>query len=169
MYYLLYADDCELASKVAIDPETPSLGRIRADSVAPPQSPASILQCISRVEKTPELAHADLFADTSSDTPLKEGYVSILHSDGSGVSPNEPMAIVLLEMPIVKVESSPIPDGKYYIKNRAESCFWISEYYKGPKTVYFWHTEVKPGDARISSFSYSKVIEHSPIIQVLIG
>ena len=102
VYYLLYADDCELASKVAIDPETPSLGRIRADSVAPPQSPASILRCISRVEKTPELAHADLFADTSSDTPLKEGYVSILHSDGSGVSPNEPMAIVLLEMPIVK-------------------------------------------------------------------
>ena len=29
VYYLLYADDSEMSSKVAIDPEQPSLGRIR--------------------------------------------------------------------------------------------------------------------------------------------
>ena len=42
VYYLLYADGYEMPSKVAIDPDEPSLGRIRADSVAPPHSPTSI-------------------------------------------------------------------------------------------------------------------------------
>ena len=88
VYYLLYADSYEMSSKVAFDPEDPSLGRIRADFVAPPHSPASIKRCISRVERTPELAHADIFADISCDIPLKEGHISILHTDGPGLSPN---------------------------------------------------------------------------------
>jgi hypothetical protein len=78
VYYLLYADGYEKPSKVAFDPEEPSLGRIRADSVAPPHSPTSIKRCISRVEKTPALVASDLFADSSCDTPLKEGHISIL-------------------------------------------------------------------------------------------
>ena len=126
VYYLLYADDHEMPSKVAIDPEVPSLGRIRADSVTPPLSPASIKRCISRVERTPALAHADLFADISCDTPLKEGYISILRTDCPGLSPNEPMAIV--QMAIVEVESPPFPVRKYVINEpiaqwRAEALF----------------------------------------------
>ena len=105
MYYLLYADDYEIPSKVAIDPEKPSLGHIRADSIAPPHSPSSIKRCISRVEKIPAIAHADLFADISCNSPLKEGYISILRKDGPGLSPNKPVAIV-------QVESPSIPDGK---------------------------------------------------------
>ena len=159
MYYLLYANDYEMASKVAIDPGRPSLGRIRADFVVPQHSPASILRCISRVERTPELAHADLFADTSSDTPLKEGHIAILRTDGPGVSPNEPMTIVLLEMPIVQVESSPIPDGKYFIKNRAKNLFWVVK-----DKVRFWLTEVKYA----KNFRGLKVIEHSPIIHLFL-
>jgi hypothetical protein len=42
-------------------------------------------------------ADADLFADLSSDAPLKEGHFSILSTDGPGLSPNEPMAIVQVE------------------------------------------------------------------------
>ena len=119
MYYLLYVDDYEMPSKVAIDPEVPSLGCIRADSVAPPYSPASIKRCISRVERTPALVYANLFADISCKTPLNERlHISNLctDSDGPGLNPNEPMAIV--QMPIVQVEAPPIPDGKYVIKNR---------------------------------------------------
>ena len=154
---MLYANDYEMASKVAIYPETPSLGRIRVDSVAPPHNPASILRCISRVEKTFELAHADLFADLSSDTPLKEGYISILHTDGPGMSPNEPMAIV-------QVESPTIPDGKYYIKNRTEDFFWVSKDFRGPlKSVHFSITEIR----QAKNCSSTKVNEHSQIIRVL--
>ena len=108
MYYRLYADDYEMPSKVSFDPEGSSLGRIRADSVAPPHSPTSIKRCILRVEGNPLAAlacHADLFADASCDTPLKEGYISIRRSPC--LSSNEPMAIVL---------RPPIPEGKYLIK-----------------------------------------------------
>ena len=112
MYYLLYADDYEMSSKVSIDPGKPSLGRIRADHVAPPHSPVSIKQCISRVERTPTIVHADLFANLSSDTPLKDGYISILPDDGPGLSPDEPMAIVqkpiiqttIIQMPVVQLD-----------------------------------------------------------------
>ena len=136
VYYLLYADDYEIPSKVAFDPEGPSLGRIRVDSVAPPHSPTSIKRCISRVEGNPALAlpgNADLFVDTSSDTPLKDGHISILCTDGPGLSPNEPMAIVQ-----VPVTNHSIPDGKYLIKNRAADVFWNSASYNPITTVYFF-------------------------------
>ena len=153
MYYLLYANDYQIPSKVAFDPEEPPLGRIRADFVAPPHSPASIKRCISRVERTPALVHADLFADMSCDTPLKEGHISILRTDGPGVNPNEPMAIVQM------------PDGKYVIKNQAEDIYWNAGD-KPIKTVKFssWPTSLTHAKA----FNYLQVNkpEHSPIIQV---
>jgi hypothetical protein len=162
VYYHLYADEYEMPSKVAFDPEEPCLGRIRADSVAPPHSPASIKRCISRVEKTPALAHADIFADRSCDTPLKQGHISILFTDGPGLSPNKPMAIV--QMPIVRVESSiGVPDGRYIIKNRAVNIYWNAEY-NPIRTVHFWSTTM--ADATNSSYNFTRVSEHSLIIQV---
>ena len=135
MYYLLYADNSEMPSKVSFDPEQPSLGRIRGDSIAPPHSLASIKRCISRVEETPALANADFFADISSDAPLKEGYISIIGTDGPGLSMDEPMAIV--QMPIVQVES-PIPDGRYAIKNRAADFFWETRDVNRIMVVHFY-------------------------------
>jgi hypothetical protein len=86
-----------MPSKVAIDPEEPSLGRIRADSIAPPHTLSSILRHISRVETTPALASSHLFADISSDSPLTEGYISTLHSEGLGLTPDTPVAIVQVQ------------------------------------------------------------------------
>jgi hypothetical protein len=115
-----------MPSKVAFDPEEPSLGRIPADSIAPSHSPISIKRCISRVERNPGLAHADLFADTLCDTPLIEGHISILPTDGTGLSPNDPMAIVQVERgPVrVPVPVASIPVGRYVIKNRAADVYW---------------------------------------------
>ena len=123
VYYQLFADDYEIQSKVAFDRDEPSIGRIRADFIAPPHSPASIKRCISRVEGRPTLLHADLFADTSCDTPLTEGHISILRTDGPGQSPEEPMAIVQAE---VQAEVTSIPDGRYIIKNRAADIYWAA-------------------------------------------
>jgi hypothetical protein len=134
-----------MPSKVAFDPEEPSLGRIQANSVAPPHSPASIKRCISRVEKTPALADADLFADISSDTPLKEGHISILRTDGPGLSPNEPMAIVLV------AKNPLIPDGRYIIKNRAANVYWATDY-NPMVSVYFWYTTIE-----VTSYDLVKV------------
>jgi hypothetical protein len=116
VYYLLYADDCEMPSKVAIDPEEPSLGRIRADCIAPPHTSSSILRHISIVEATPKLAFAYLFADVSCDTPLEKSYLPVLHSDGPGLSPDKPMAVVQGLQPL---------DGTYVIKNRACSTLYL--------------------------------------------
>ena len=135
VYYILYADDYEIPSKVAIDPEKPSLGHIRADSVAPPHSAVSIKRCISRVERSPELAQADLFADISCDTPLKDGHISILRTNGPGLSPNEPMAIVQMQ-----VKNPPIPDGRYVIKNGAMDIYWDTGYYDPFTMIHFWPT-----------------------------
>jgi hypothetical protein len=137
VYYLLYDDDYETPSKVAFDPEEPSLGRIRADSISPPHSPTSIKRCISRVERNPALAHADLFADTSCITPLKGGQISFLRADGPGLSWNEPMAIVQVKKSPDPLPFASITDGRYAIKNRAADIFWNA--YSNPiKTVYFW-------------------------------
>ena len=156
MYYLLYADDDEMPSKVAIDPEEPSLGRVRADSVPPPHTPASIKRCISRVEGTPALAHADLFANISCDTPLKEGHISILRTDGPGLNPNEPMAIVQMH-----IESPSISDGMYVIKNRTADIYWNAQY-NPIRTVNFWTTTLV--EAKVSS--HAQVNKHSLVIQV---
>jgi hypothetical protein len=165
VYYQLYAnDEIDIPSKVAFDPEEPSLGRIRADAIAPPHSPASIKRCISRVEKTAALAHANLFADISCDTPLKEGHISILSTNGPGLSPNEPMAIVQMPVVQVPVESPSIPDGRYLIKSRAADIFWNAGY-NPIVTVYLWPTTIE--EAKNSSNDFLQVNQHSPIIQVL--
>ena len=153
-----------MPSKLVFDPGEPSLGRIQADSIAPPHSPTSIKQCISRVEGNRELAwHADLFADTSSDSPLQEGHISILPSHGPGLTPNEPMAIV---------QRPPIPDGKYIIKNRAVNIipnralntYWCAaKAYSNPNsTVYFYTTTME----YCKTYNHLQVNNHSPIIQV---
>ena len=153
-----------MPSKVAFDPEEPCLGRIRADSVAPPHTLASIKRRISRVEGAPELAHSNLFADISCYTPLKEGHISILRTDGPGLSPNQPMAIV--QLAIVQEESPSIPDGRYLIKNRAANIYWEAE--KSPdNTVYFWHTTTVK--TKFSKCTYAQVNEHFRVIQVFKG
>jgi hypothetical protein len=159
VYYLLYYDGCEMPSKVAFDSEEPSLGRIRADSVPPPHSAASIKRCISRVERNPELADAELFADISCKTPLQEGHISILRTDCPSLSPNKPMAIVQnVHLPIE------IPDGKYLIKNRTQDFFWGADGLNPIKNVYFY-----PTTCTAKNINYLQVNKHSQIIQVFKG
>ena len=153
---MLRTDNCERPSKVAIDPKVPSLGRIRADSVAPPHSPATIKRCISRVERTPELVHGNLFANISCDTPLKEGHISTLHTDGPGLSRNDPMAITFIESPSV-------PDGKYVIKCRAADIWWGAD--RPMKKVQFCPTIME----QVEISKWMQVKNHSPTIQVFRG
>ena len=146
-----------MPSKIAPDPDEPSLGRIRADSVAPPHSPVTIKRCISRMERTLELVHADLFANLSSNTPLKYGHISFLRTDCPGLSSKEPMAIVL---------DPSLRDGRYYIKNRAESIYWNA--WSNPiKTVHFWRNANRIENVNLKD--PIQVNEHSPIIQVFRG
>jgi hypothetical protein len=94
VYYQLYAKDGEIPSKVAIVPEEPSLGRIRADSVAPPHTVSSIRRRISKVEGKPLFTSAKLFADRWCETPMKETHVPIIYGKCPGLSRDQPMALV---------------------------------------------------------------------------
>ena len=169
MYYQLYAHHSEIQSNEAFDPDEPSLGRIPAYFIAPPHSPTSIKRCISRVEGNPALLHADIFADTSCDTPLTEGHISILLTDGPGLSPNEPMAVVQAD---VQVNSPPavvtsIPDGRYVVKSRAADLYWSSYYLESNDSefVRFWGTTMEC--AKVSNDM--QVNEVSTIILVFRG
>jgi len=94
LYYRLYNANCEMPSKASFITEEPSLGRIRADFVAPPHTPASIKWCISRVEKNADLSAGNLFADLYCDSPIPDGHISISTGRCPGMSPEEPMALV---------------------------------------------------------------------------
>ena len=163
VYYLLYADDYEMPSKVGIDPGQPSLGRIRTDSVSPPRSLTSIKRCISKVEGIPSLVYADLYADTSCDTPLNEGHISTLRTDGPGLSPNDPMAIVQVDYPSIS-----IPDGKYAIKNRAKDIYW-SAGHNPIQSVYFCRTGYSMVYVRTKNLQFMQVSNHFSNIQVFKG
>ena len=153
MYYVVYDDGCAMPSKVAFDTEEPFLGRIRADSVAPPHSATTFKLCISRAEGNPAIAQAaDLFVDTSCETPLKEGHISLC-TDGPDRNPDEPMAIVLKSIP---------GDGSYIIKNRAVDIYWGAD---GGNSVYFCLTTME--NARRTN--YYQVNDYSPIIQMFRG
>jgi hypothetical protein len=159
VYYVLYANDYEIPSKVAFDPEEPSIGRIRVDYITPPHNLTSLKLCLSRVEKNPTLVYADLFEDISGVTPLKEGQILNLRIAGPGLSPNEPMAVVLSP-------PTPGPDGRYVIKNRAADIFWGTRY-NPIRTVYFYSTIMEDSDAKKQNHYH--VNEYSLIIQVFRG
>jgi hypothetical protein len=108
-----------MKSKMAINPDEPSLGRICADHITPPHMPDSIIRCIRRVESIPQRITGNIFADTSCDTPLTEGHISVLRSDGFGRGIDESLAIVFEEY----LESS-IPDGRYTIRSQVENRIW---------------------------------------------
>ena len=169
MYYQLYSNDSEISSKVAIYPEEPSIGRIRADYISPPHSPTSIKLCISRVERNPGIVNFDVFGDTSCDSPLTDGRISFLRTDGPGLSPNEPMAIVKayvqVESPL-PVEVTSIPNGRYIIKNRAAEIYWNAWNYP-MKKVYFFRITMEI--LVVKSNSLFQVNEHSPFILLFRG
>ena len=81
------------------------------------------------MERNPGIVNSDLYADTICDTPLKEGHISILRTDGPGLNPNEPIAIVQADVQVESpLEVTSIPDGRYLIKNRAvdPDLYWCA-------------------------------------------
>jgi hypothetical protein len=87
-------------------------------------------------------------------------HISILLTDGPGLSPKNPMAID--QMPIAQVDS-PIPKGRYLIKNRAANIYW----YKEPIMLYFWFiTTMSIWRGGATGFLPGQVNKHSLISQL---
>ena len=97
-----------------------------------------------------------------------QGHYSNLRTDGPGLSPNNPIAIVQ-KSPIVpiadakyQVKTPSIPDGKYLIQNRAKDFYWNSAGNKPVSTVYFHPTTIE----NAKTYNNMQVNNRSPIIQV---
>ena len=90
--------------------------------------------------------------------------ISILRTDGPGLSPDEPMAIV---------QRGPIQNGRYAIKNRAVDIYWNAGH-NPITTVYFYPIpEPRPFFATVifllRRHNFLQVNNHSPIIQIFRG
>jgi hypothetical protein len=105
VYYRVYNDYGAVLSKQPADPSDPSVGRISVDSIPPPQSAISIMRCISKAEELDSSKQSQLFTSISSESAMGEGHVSILTTNRSGFTPEDPMAYVELPTPV----TSPMP------------------------------------------------------------
>jgi hypothetical protein len=73
------------------------------------------------------------------------------------------MAIVQMPFVTVPVDSPSIPDGRYFIKNRAADFYWNAQY-NPIRMVHFFRTKMPQAIGSIL-----QVNEHCPIIQVFKG
>jgi hypothetical protein len=73
------------------------------------------------------------------------------------------MAIV--QNPIIQVENTSFPDGRYVIKNRAANLFWNAGTSPIQK-LYFWSTTIPAAEAKDPAYNFVQVNKHSPTIQV---
>jgi hypothetical protein len=94
VYYQVYKKRGAVPSKQPADPSDSYVGRISVDSVPPPHTAKSIIRCISKVEEIENSMQSQLFINISSESPIDEGYISILTSDRPGSTPEDPLAFV---------------------------------------------------------------------------
>jgi len=114
VYYRVYNNHGAVLSKQPADPNDPSVGRIRADSVPPPHTAASIMRCISKTEELDNSEHSRLFLSVSSESPIGEGHISILASNRLGSTPDDPMAFVDSPTPIAACNPAPVAAPAQY-------------------------------------------------------
>jgi hypothetical protein len=94
LYYRVYTENGEMPSKYPINKKDPSLTRIRALSVAPPHTVASIKRCLCSIEKIGDYNGSKIFSDLSSEDPLEEGHIPLMAYEGPGATPEWPMVLV---------------------------------------------------------------------------
>jgi hypothetical protein len=94
VYYQVYKKRGAVPSKQPADPNDAYVGRISVDSVPPPHTAKSIIRCISKVEHIENSMQSQLYVNISSESPIEEGYISILTSDRPGFTPEDPLAFV---------------------------------------------------------------------------
>jgi len=83
-----------MPSRNAISRGDSSLARIKALSVAPPHTVASIKRCLCAIERIGDYKGSKIFAELSSEDPLEEGHIALMTYEGPGATPEWPMVLV---------------------------------------------------------------------------
>ena len=93
VYYRVYNDDGEIASKTSFDENNPSLGRVNTLSVPPPHTVSSLNNHVIKSEDVSSHA-AQLFQDEGSESAMNDSDALTLLSDTfSGFIEDRPIAI----------------------------------------------------------------------------
>ncbi|KIM81236.1 hypothetical protein PILCRDRAFT_821690 [Piloderma croceum F 1598] len=96
VYYLVYTENGARRSKQPVDSDNPYLARIWAKQVTPPHTVTSLKHCICDIERIPQaFIRGQLFSNILSESPMNEGRISILTSNGLGFKPEQPMAFIV--------------------------------------------------------------------------
>jgi hypothetical protein len=95
VYYRVYAEDGAIPSRNSATADDPFLGRIKANSIAPPHTVTSLKRCLAKFEAINDDAIIGLFLTPSSQSPMNSaGKVSLSSGTGPGSIPQEPLALV---------------------------------------------------------------------------
>jgi hypothetical protein len=95
VYYRLFTENIGMLSDKPAFPSDPYLGRVRANSVAPPQTVYLIKRHLCKIENIGDFLGSILFLSGSSLSPLNDTERIILTPGGPGSSPDEPMELVV--------------------------------------------------------------------------
>jgi hypothetical protein len=125
VYYRLYTLAGAVPSRNRVFSNSQYIGRIDAACVAPPHTAESIKRCVASHEDIIDYRCLALFEALSSKTPIRnEDYVPILVGTGPGSTPQEPMALVVVDASDLVNANNSIPDRTYIIKNPDRDCVW---------------------------------------------
>jgi len=97
LYYRLYSEEIGIPSKQPAFPGSLYLGRVRANSIAPPQTVVLIKRRLCKIEDIrDDRSSSTLFLSGSSRSPMNDAErMSILTPGGSGSTPEEPIELVV--------------------------------------------------------------------------
>ncbi|KIM75860.1 hypothetical protein PILCRDRAFT_826886 [Piloderma croceum F 1598] len=96
LYYRLFTENMGIPSEKPAFPSDPYLGRVRANSVAPPQTVHLIKRRLCQIEDISDYLSSVLFLSSSSLSPMSDTErVSILTPSGPGSTPDKSMELVV--------------------------------------------------------------------------
>lgn len=110
VYYRIYDQDGEIASKTSFDQTDTSLGRINILFFPPPHHGASLKARLSQVEEITACDVKIFKDDSGEDTLMDNDIVDLLSDTYPGVTADEPMAIVCSPQKPIPA-SDPMPPG----------------------------------------------------------
>jgi WD40 repeat protein len=101
VYYQIFSADGVVESKCSYNENNPYTGRVIASHITPPRTVESIKRFLCKREKISNFQHTDLLVSilTSMTELSSQGYPQILALDGPGSVADDPMALVIKNLP----------------------------------------------------------------------
>ena len=144
VYYRVYLRDGAVPSKMSSSTGDPFLGRIKATSVPPPHTAATVKSCLAAFEDIAHNVQTHLFLTLSSEVPMADtDKITIRDPTGVGCTPQQPLALVadLFDPNRSSLKTHWIPGGilarsasDYASESSRDTRYCMSVLYR-----FYWH------------------------------